>query len=288
MMEQKILDLFPFDHRKIDDGIKYLGYTLKPNGYSKINWAWLIEHVEHKIGLWCYRWLSLGGRLTLIKSVLEGIPIYWMTLYKIPKSILNFLKKYAASFLWSGNSLPGKIHLTKWTMIAKPRSMGGWGFKDLETFGRALRMKTMWRIFTTDSIWSQICCDKYLRDIAKDKWIMMGYKSWGNASPIWNGLLETRKWIHLGLSWDIGLGTKIRVGEVSFTGVESYIISTVGYILQTQGIYDFRPFLLSFDFYDWILAGLPLFSAGWYVEGTVGYFHCNTLPYGYYSLTKRG
>lgn len=119
VMEPHILELFPFDHRMIDFGINYLGFSLKPNGYNKTDWAWLVEHVEHKIGLWCYRWLSLGGKITLIKSGLEGIPIYWMTLFKIPKSILDDQRRYAASYLWSGNSLHGKIHLTKWSMIAR-------------------------------------------------------------------------------------------------------------------------------------------------------------------------
>jgi len=131
MLEPQIQDLFPFNHRKIDTGIRYLGFTLKPNGYKKTDWGWLIERVEQKIRLWCYRWLSIGGRSTLIKSVLEGIPVYWLTLFKIPLTILTVLRRYAASYLWSGNSLQDKIHLTKWSMIAKPRLLGGWGFKDL-------------------------------------------------------------------------------------------------------------------------------------------------------------
>jgi len=76
VMEPSILELFPIVHRRLDEGIRYLGYHLKPNGYTKSDWNWLIGRVERKIGLWCYRYLSLGGILTLIKSVLEGIPIY--------------------------------------------------------------------------------------------------------------------------------------------------------------------------------------------------------------------
>jgi len=155
-MDLEIHTLFPIEHKRIDEGIKYLGFQLKPNGYNKSDWSWLIERVEKKIGMWCFRWLTLGGRLTLIKTILESIPVYWMTLYKIPKSVLNFLRGLATSYLWSGNNSHDKIHLTRWSVIARPRSMGGWGLKDLETFGRALRMKTMWRFLTTDTIWSQI------------------------------------------------------------------------------------------------------------------------------------
>jgi len=36
-----------------------------------------------------HRWLSLGGRVTLVKFVLESILVYWLSLAKIPKIILN-------------------------------------------------------------------------------------------------------------------------------------------------------------------------------------------------------
>ena len=110
-------------------------------------------------------------------------------------------------------------------MIARPRLLGGWGFKDLESFGQALRMKTLWRFLTTDTIWSQICSDKYLRDINKETWILKGHKSKGIASPIWNGLLETRQWIRPGLTWQVGSGADIKIGEVSFIGGDCDILS---------------------------------------------------------------
>ena len=57
----QIGDLFPF---KVGarlwhfEGFKYLGYMLKPNNYHRKDWMWLVKKVDHKIGSWCYRWLS--------------------------------------------------------------------------------------------------------------------------------------------------------------------------------------------------------------------------------------
>jgi hypothetical protein len=31
--------------------------------------------------------VSLGGRVTLVKAVLESISVYWLSLAKIPKSV---------------------------------------------------------------------------------------------------------------------------------------------------------------------------------------------------------
>ena len=177
-MDLDILSLFPIDHQRLEEGIRYLGFLIKPNRLHKGDWTWLIEWVERRIGHWCYRCLSLGGRLILIKAVLESIPIYWMTLYKIPISVLKLIRCIALSYLWSGNHSLEKIHLAKWVVIARPCSVGGWGLKDLVSFGRALRMKSMWRFLSTDNLWSSICCDKYLRGMDKATWFMRGHRSW--------------------------------------------------------------------------------------------------------------
>ena len=57
-------------------GFEYLGFFLKPHCYATSDWIWLIQKVEKNIGLWCHRWISLGGRLLLVKDILEGILAY--------------------------------------------------------------------------------------------------------------------------------------------------------------------------------------------------------------------
>lgn len=214
-LDPDIYTLFPVLYHHFDEGLTYLGYRLKPNCYRSGDWLWLIERIEHRIGVWCYRSLSLGGRLILIKSVIESMPVYWMTLHKIPKAVLNHIRKLAVSFLWSGNHSEEKIHLVKWSIIARPKAMGGWGLKDLDTFGRAFRMKSMWRFLNTHSIWSQICCVKYLRGADKMSWFIKGLRSWGSASPVWKALLDTRQWIQPGLTWLIGSGERIALQELA-------------------------------------------------------------------------
>jgi hypothetical protein len=67
--------IFPFKHFDIQEGFRYLRFILKPNGYRG-DWGWLLGKIEKRIHFWCNRWLSRGGRLTLIKAVLEAIPVY--------------------------------------------------------------------------------------------------------------------------------------------------------------------------------------------------------------------
>jgi len=96
---------FAFVRKELDTGLKYMGFKLKPNGYCIIDWAWLIAKIESRINTWKQHWLSRAGRLTLIKSVLEAILVYWMTLAWIPKGILNKIQQICCRFLWRGQNV---------------------------------------------------------------------------------------------------------------------------------------------------------------------------------------
>jgi hypothetical protein len=44
----------------------------------------------------------MGGRLTLVKSVLEAIPIFWHALAYIPKGVLEKIRKKVLNFSGQG------------------------------------------------------------------------------------------------------------------------------------------------------------------------------------------
>jgi hypothetical protein len=73
--------------------------------------------------------LCWEGRYILVKSVLENIYVYWLSLEKIPKSILNMIRRQMFSFLWLGNKEIERFHLVNWNRIAKPKKIGGWDLK---------------------------------------------------------------------------------------------------------------------------------------------------------------
>ena len=45
----------------------------------------------------------MGGRLILVKFVLENVHIYWLTSAKIHVSILDDIRGKTFNFLWEGN-----------------------------------------------------------------------------------------------------------------------------------------------------------------------------------------
>jgi hypothetical protein len=42
---------FPFQHLDMSEGIKYLGFNLKPNSYGKEDWWWLVSKIEKRVTL---------------------------------------------------------------------------------------------------------------------------------------------------------------------------------------------------------------------------------------------
>jgi len=69
-------NFFLFDIEGLDTGLKYLGFHLKPNSYKKVDWMWLLAKMDKRLNISSFKWLSQVGRLVLVKSVLEVIPVY--------------------------------------------------------------------------------------------------------------------------------------------------------------------------------------------------------------------
>jgi len=118
-------NLFPFQLQDLESPFKYLGFWLKPVAYKKEDWNWLIAKLEARISHWSFRWLSRAGRLTLIKSVLLAIPVYWAALTWIPKGVLEKIRRICCRFLWAGSKESSVLPWVAWDKIARPKEWGG-------------------------------------------------------------------------------------------------------------------------------------------------------------------
>ena len=154
--------LIPVSISQIDEGFKYLGFHLKPNSYSTQDWMWLYKKIESRILLWTNHFLSRGGRLVLLKAVLQSIPVYWASIAHIPKGIIAKIRKKCINFLWTTRSKKEGIPLVKWPKIVLPKSRGGWGIKNLDLFCKALAAKSLWRLVENpDMLWGRTLREKY-------------------------------------------------------------------------------------------------------------------------------
>jgi hypothetical protein len=83
----------PFTQKPLDEGLKYLGFVLKPNDNLFKNRLWLFIKVRKRIYFWAHPWLSRSERLVLFNVVLSSIPVYWASIAKIPKGIKSKIRK---------------------------------------------------------------------------------------------------------------------------------------------------------------------------------------------------
>jgi hypothetical protein len=61
----------------------------------------MLKKIKAYISLWVKRCLSRGGRIVLLKSVLQSILFYWTSISKVPKGILKNIWKFRFdSYLW--------------------------------------------------------------------------------------------------------------------------------------------------------------------------------------------
>ncbi|GKC97240.1 RNA-directed DNA polymerase, eukaryota, reverse transcriptase zinc-binding domain protein [Tanacetum coccineum] len=92
----------------------YLGLPLGVNMNLISNWQPLIDRFRAKLSSWKAYTLSIGGCLTLIKSVLGSLGIYYMSIFKCPESVLKTLEAIRASFFWGGSSEKKNMAWIKW------------------------------------------------------------------------------------------------------------------------------------------------------------------------------
>ena len=82
-----------------------------------------------------------ADREVLIKAVVQAIPTYTMSCFKLPLSLYTEIESLIRRFWWGQNGDRRKIHWVKWTTLCQTKDEGGMGFKDLAKFNNALLAK---------------------------------------------------------------------------------------------------------------------------------------------------
>ncbi|KAK2652309.1 hypothetical protein Ddye_012165 [Dipteronia dyeriana] len=93
---------------------------------------------------WGEKLLSVGGKDIQVKAVVQSIPTYAISLFKLPKSLIDKIQRLTTRFWWGGNEKNRKIHWCTWKRLCKQKSDGGLEFRDLEIFNRSLIAKQCW------------------------------------------------------------------------------------------------------------------------------------------------
>ncbi|WVZ90234.1 hypothetical protein U9M48_036551 [Paspalum notatum var. saurae] len=97
--------------------INYLGIPIHYRKLRNSDWVKVEKRFLKKLNSWKGKHLSIGGRLTLINSVLTSLPMYMMSFFSIPKGVLKKLDYFRSRFFWQGDENKKKYRLAKWTIL---------------------------------------------------------------------------------------------------------------------------------------------------------------------------
>jgi hypothetical protein len=58
------------------------------------------ERIEKKLSSWKEKYLSVGGRLVLINSVLTSLTMFMLFLFEVLKGVLEKIDYFRSRFFW--------------------------------------------------------------------------------------------------------------------------------------------------------------------------------------------
>ena len=168
--------------------ISYLGLPLGANPRSLSTWEPVINKFKSRLSVWKRKNLSLRGRLILLKPCLSNLPVYYMSLYKVPVQVCKELDKLQRRFLWGGHQGKRKMHLISWNVIARDKSSGGWGITPIQCKNAALLGKWWWRFGSEKrALWRKVIIEKC--DGSHKAWFPLSLNRKA-CSPILKGILS--------------------------------------------------------------------------------------------------
>jgi hypothetical protein len=188
---------------------KYLGLPANV-GLDKTDcFQFLIERIVKKICGWKEKLLSTKGKEILLKAVVQAIPTYAMSVFKIPKNICKGIIDAITHFWWGDEENQRRMHWMAWWKMCVPKNQGGMGFRDIHYFNLALLAKQAWRLIDNpDSLCATILRAKYYPDGD-----LLNTKLKKGSSYTWQTIMAGTDSLKRGYIWRVGNGQNINIWE---------------------------------------------------------------------------
>lgn len=84
----------------------------------------MLAKIEKTISFWYHSKISMASKTILINYAIMSTPLYYLSVYPVPDSILDGISKAARSFFWSKGGNRKGMNSVKWIDIMLGRAEG--------------------------------------------------------------------------------------------------------------------------------------------------------------------
>jgi hypothetical protein len=105
---------------------------------SNNDWTIIEQMIEKKLSSWKGKHLSVGGPLFLINYVLTSLLMFMLSLFEVPRGVLEKIDYYRSRFYWQSHQHEKKYMLVRWNIICQPMEQGGLGIHKVNAQNRCL------------------------------------------------------------------------------------------------------------------------------------------------------
>ncbi|XP_074347622.1 uncharacterized protein LOC141686487 [Apium graveolens] len=196
--------------REINTPGNYLGIPMIIGRRKASTFRFLLEKVEQKLQAWGSRVILKAKKVMLLKTAAQTIPNFWMSLFLIPREIIDMIDKKMNAFWWGSNGGTGGIRWMAWERLCEVKEEGVLGSKKLHEFNIAMLAKQAWRIINNvNPLVTQLLKARYHPTID-----FLNALPVANQSYVWRSILETQEVVRQGCRRRIGDGKDTRVSQV--------------------------------------------------------------------------
>ncbi|GKE80067.1 hypothetical protein Tco_1550067, partial [Tanacetum coccineum] len=103
----------------------YLGVKVGAPSSRSSSWEEVLSKISYRLSKWKLKSLSIGGRFTLLKSVLSSMPLYHMSIYKVPMGVLNKMESLRRNFFNGVDNKERKISMIGWKKVLASKKKRG-------------------------------------------------------------------------------------------------------------------------------------------------------------------
>lgn len=177
----------------------YLGLPL---GAKNLDYFWeeLVDSFNRKLARWKGDILSQDGKIKMIKSTLQNLPSYALSLFQFPNKYAKAIEKIKKGSFGQWLKIIKQSPLYLGIKYSYLREGEGMEIRKLILFNNALFAKKIWRNFQVDGEWSKVLQSKYLFNTTRLTNFFYSVEI-TNGYHKWNSLLKVRKTIMLRIKW---------------------------------------------------------------------------------------